>query len=243
MRLAVLLFALSYVMPSYSVLKRLANGRDDLELSSLRVDGTAVVPAALAGDIAQALGITAGPGELTLGMVVSMRLPGRCRVELTSLDSTKTVAAVTNNGKKRADGPEVPALAVVADQVCGLLALHGAGDGDSRAAIEKHLQAFKIDPRGSALARFHGKLAYIIGDAKNANAQLWVYKSEKFPPARVRFLDAGGASWDVQFIDYTSQSTGDWFPRQVEVYKADVLQLRLTTLNADNKAKLDDKLF
>src|SRR6185295_16721141 len=113
-RLAVALAVLGYVMPSYSVLRRMASERDDLGLVALRVDGTATVPPAAAPQYADALGVTAGQGELQMTAVISMRLPGRCRVELSSLDSTKSAAAVSNNGKRRTEGTELPALQVAA---------------------------------------------------------------------------------------------------------------------------------
>jgi len=238
----VALLVAAYVMPAYSVLKRMASERDDLSLVALRVDGTATVPTAAAPEVANALGITTGPGELQLSMAVSMRFPGRCRVELSSLDSTKSVAAVSNNGKRRVEGTELAALAIAVDEICAMLALRGSAEGDSRAAVEKHLAALKVDARQSSLGRFLESLAYVIGAPGAGQPQLWVYKDDKFHPARVRFTDDKGV-WDVRFKDYTSQSTGDFFPRLVEVWKGDALQLRLTTLNADPKAKLDDKLF
>ncbi|MBK7862360.1 MAG: hypothetical protein IPJ65_27880 [Archangiaceae bacterium] len=241
MRLAALALVLAYVMPPYSVLRRMAESRDDLGLSALKVEGTATAPAAAAPDYANALGVTAGQGELQLSAAVSMRLPGRCRVELSSLDSTRSVAAVTSNGKKRFDGAELPALQVAADEICAVLALHGAGDGDSRAAVERHLSGHKVDVRQASLGRFQGKLAYVIGDSKRGASQFWVFKDEKFHPARSIFSDDKG-SWDVRFIDYDSQAI-DWFPRVVEVWKGDALQLRMTTLNTDAKPKLDDKSF
>ena len=175
-------------------------------------------------------------------MTMSMRFPARCRVELTSTDSTKAVAAVSSNGKRRADGAELAALQVATDQICATLALHGAGDTDSRAALERHLASLKVDTKQNSLGRFSGALAFIIGAPAKGSPQFWVYKEEHFHPARVRFTDDKG-EWDVRFIDYMSQSTGELFPRMVEVWKGDALQLRLTTQNADPKAKLDDKLF
>lgn len=233
---------LAYVMPSYSVLKRMATERDELALVNLRVDGTATVPSAAAADYANALGVTTGPGELQLSATISMRFPGRCRVELSSLDSTKSVAAVTANGKRRIEGAELPAVQVAADEICAVLALRGSGEGDSRAAVEKHLAGLKVDVKQASLGRYQGKLAYVVGAPAKGAPQLWVYKDEKFHPGRVLFADDKGVWWDVRFVDYDSQAI-DWFPRLVEVWKGDALQLRITTLGTDNKTKLDDKLF
>jgi len=241
-RHAAVALLLAYVMPPYSVIRRMANERDELQLTALKVDGTVTVPTAAAADYANALGVTTGPGELVLNGAISMRLPARCRLELGSLDSTKTVAAVSSNGKKRTEGAEIAALQVAVDQICAALALHGAGDGDSRAAVERHLATLKVDTKQSSLARWDGTLAYVVGNPAPGSPQLWVYKNDKFNPARLRFADEKGVAWDVKFKDYASQAS-DVFPRVVEVWKGDALQLRFTTLGTDPKPKLDDKLF
>jgi hypothetical protein len=242
---------LAYVMPAYSVLRNVANARDKLELVGIKVEGTAVVQKPLAETVATGLNIAAPQGELATTMTVAMRVPGRCRVELSSPESTKVVAAVNNNGRRRTEGPEVPALQVLVDELCATLALRSAGEGESRAALEKHLRSLKVDVGASALGRFEGKIAYVVGGKEPTSAQFWAYKEkfdavkdegEKLLPARVKFSDDRG-SWDVRLIDYTTTSTGDAFPRVVEVYKNDALQLRLTSLNAELKPKLDEKLF
>ena len=242
MRLVVAALVLAYVMPPYSVIRRMAEYRDDLQLTNLQVEGTVTVPQAAAAEFANALGVGAGPSELQLAGTVSMRLPGRCRVELSSLDSTRSVAAISNAGKRRAEGVELPVLQVAADEICAALALRGAGEGESRASVERHLGALKVDTKQSSLARYDGTLAYVVGNPAQGSPQLWVYKDDKFHPARLRFADDKGVQWDVKFKDYASQAV-DAFPRLVEVWKGGELQLRFTTLNVDAKTKLDDKLF
>ncbi|MHB8879631.1 MAG: hypothetical protein ACYC8T_38570, partial [Myxococcaceae bacterium] len=69
-----------------------------------------------------------------------------------------------------------------------------------------------------------------------------VYK-DSFLPARLRFTEADGVSWDVRFVDYASPATGEWFPRVVEVDRGGAPWLKFTGLTADAKAKLEDRLF
>jgi hypothetical protein len=145
------------------------------------------------------------------------------------------------NGKRRTEGPELAAAAVAVEQLCATLALRSAAEGDSRAALERHLSAIKVDTRQVSLARFEGSVAYLLGDRAETAPQFWIYK-ERYLPARVRVPDPGGA-WDVRFIDYSSQSLGEWLPRVVEVYRAGELQLRLTVLAADGRATLDGAKF
>jgi hypothetical protein len=184
-------------------------------------------------------------------MTVAMRVPGRCRIELSSLESTRLVAAVSNNGKRRTEGLDVPAMQMLVDELCAMLGMRSAGEGESRAALEKHLKGLKVDVSQASLGRFAGKVVYIVGAPAAGSPQFQAYKEkenavneygEKLLPARLRFSDDKGA-WDIRLIDYTSLSTGDAFPRVVEIYKGDVLQLRLTALSADAKPKLDEKLF
>jgi hypothetical protein len=47
----------------------------------------------------------------------------------------------------------------------------------------------------------------------------------------------------VRFIDYTSQATGDWFPRVVEVYRGGELQLRVSVLASETRPNLDAMKF
>lgn len=241
MRLAVFL-VLAYVLPGFSVLKRTANARDALELSGLKVEGTANLAPSVAKGFADALGIAYQSGDLVLDAQVTMKLPGRCRLQLSSAESTKSIAAVWSNGKKRFEGVDSPAMAVAIEQVCGLLALRGAGDGESRAALEKHLAGLKVDTTKTWLARFAGTVAYGLGNNVPGGAQFWVYK-DHFQPARVMYADAQGTPWDVQFYDYTGQAASEWFPRVLEVRQGNDTLLKVTALKADGKPKLNDASF
>lgn len=233
--------ALAYVMPGGSILRRLADGRDTLALTTLKVDGTATVAPALAADVANALGVQSD-GELSLTMQVQLKVPGRCRIELSSPETTKVVAAVSSNGRRRTEGLELKALQVAVDEVCALLAVRGAGEGEARAAVERHLGQLKVDYRRSSLGRFGGTVAYVLGDTAPNSSQLWVYK-EHFLPARVRFADDQTQQWDVRFLDYASQPAGDAYPRVVEVYQGAELKVRLVSLETDTRARVDDARF
>ncbi len=243
MRAVVLGLVLAYVMPTYSVLKRLANARDDLTVTAMRLDSLGAVAPVIAKDVADQLGTTWTSGELTLTAVWSVRFPGRCRLDLSSPDSTKAMTFAWANGKKRSEGGELEAAAVAVDEACALLALRSGTDGESRGQLERHLAALKVNPKETTLARFvGGTVAFVIGDRTEGAPQLWVYK-DGFLPARVRFTDDKGTQWDVRMVDYASQSTGQWFPRIIEVYKGAEPQLRLTVLSADGKAELEGVKF
>ncbi len=246
---AVVAVLVAYVLPTYSILHRMTDARDDLALNALKVEGSAAISPASAREVAALMGVEWQSGELMLNFTASLRFPGRCRIELSSTESTKTVAAVSSNGKRRNEGGELPALQVAVDEVCAVLALRGAGEGESRSAVEKHLAALKVNARLTSLGRFRGTAAYVLGDTTEGAPQLWVFKdpaslnNPKFNPARVRFTDDKQIAWDVHFFDYSSQATGQAFPRQVLVNKGAEPVLRLTSLKGDLKPKLDDALF
>lgn len=241
MRWVLVALTLSYLMPAYSILRRLAKGRDELTINALKVDGAVAVPQPLAKELAPAFGVEASRGELQLTATWAMKLPGRCRLQVGSAESTRTAQVTYTQGKLKAEGPEVPGLLQAVNHACGILALKSAGEGESRAALEKHLATVKIDTRKVSLARFLGASAFVLGPRDGAS-QFWVYKDitkDDFFPARVKFTDEQGQAWDVRFIDFTSQATGSWFPRQIEVWKGETLTLRFTGLSADGKPAAD----
>jgi hypothetical protein len=232
----------AYVLPAYSILRRTANRRDDITTSALEVEGTAAVAPAAAREVAGLMGTEWTSGELSLSGKLQVRFPGRCRLELSSPDTTKVLAVASSNGKSRAEGGDLAALKVLLEESCALLALRSQTDGQTRALMERHLDTLKVDQRRTALGRFAGTLVFLIGSKDPNASQFWVYK-ERFQPARVMFTDAGGTRWDVRFLDFSSQATGNWFPRIVEVYKGEELQLRVMALEGNGAAKLDEVKF
>lgn len=232
----------AYIMPTWGVLKRLASQRDDMSVSALRAEGVAVVAPALARDVAAKLGTTWNSGELNLNATLAVRFPGRCRLELSSPETTKAIVASTASGKSRTEGAELAAALVAIEQACAVLALKSSGEGVTRDTLLKHLGTLDVETKAVSLARFNGTVTYAIGERDEGKAQFWVYK-DRFLPARVRYTDAAGTAWDVRFSDYTSQATADWWPRVLEVYKGNEPQLRVMVLNADPKADLSTLKF
>ena len=137
---------------------------------------------------------------------------------------------------------ELKAARVAVDELCAVLSIHSGTEGESKGSLFTHLNALKVDTKQSSLGRFAGTIAFVLGDRAEGSPQFWVYK-DRMQPARVRFTDDAKQPWDVRFLDYTSQATGDFFPRIVEVYKGTELHLRLTVLGADTRPELDTLQF
>ena len=232
----------AYIMPSYGVLKRFASQRDDLAVSNLKAEGVAAVSPALAKDVSSLMGVTWNSGELMLNASLSVRFPGRCRLELSSPESTKILAATSSGGKAKSEGGDVPALLVGLEQACSLLAQKAAEEGATRDVVSKHLTALKVDLKQVMLARFNGSVSYLIGQKAEGQSSVWIYK-DRFLPSRLKFTDESGTAWDVRFSDYTSQATGEMWPRVLEVYKGNEAQLRVMVLNANAKADLSNVKF
>jgi hypothetical protein len=232
----------AYIMPSYGVLKRFASQRDDLTVSNLKAEGVAAVSPALAKDVSSLMGVTWNSGELMLNASLSVRFPGRCRLELSSPESTKILAATSSGGKAKSEGGDVPALLVGLEQACSLLSQKAAEEGATRDVVSKHLTSLKVDLKQVMLARFNGSVSYLIGQKAEGQSSVWIYK-DRFLPSRLKFTDESGTAWDVRFSDYTSQATGEMWPRVLEVYKGNEAQLRVMVLNANAKADLSNVKF
>lgn len=241
--LAVAGLAQAYLLPGYSILRRMTDVRDEIALSGLKVEGSATFYGPASKDAAAALttAVDAQRPELSVDMTVSLRLPGRCRLEVSSIESGKRSAVSSSSGKRRSEGAEVPGLAAALSQICPLLAARSGSENEARAAVERHLAQLGVDSKKVWLGRFSGMVAYVLGDAAEGQSQLWIFK-EGFQPARVRWTQES-TLWDVRFSDYHSPATGDWYPRIVEVYRAGQLVVRMTSMRADAKPRLDDAIF
>ncbi len=245
MKAQVVALVTAFIMPTYGVLKRYAVTRDEQSVTQLKAEGVAAVSPVLAKDVSALLGVTWNSGELNVNAALAVRFPGRCRLELTSPESTKAIVVTTAGGKRRNEGGELAALNVGLEQVCAILALKAGEDGATRDLLLKHLGSLKVETKLVSLARMGGSLnqvSYLIGNKADGQPQFWVYK-DKFLPARVRFTDDKGTAWDVRFSDYTSQSTGELWPRVLEVYKGNEPQLRVMVLSADTRADLSQVKF
>jgi hypothetical protein len=239
--LLVSLSAGAYVLPQGAILRRLVEARSEMRLVTLKVDGAAIFSGPALAPAASALGLPSDRPELPVDGTLSLKLPGRCRLDVSTPEG-KRAGMVVNGGRRKAVGPELAALAAALEQVCPLLASRSGSDTEARAALERHLRALGVEPGRSSLARFGGEVAYVLGNAAEGKPQFWVYK-DTFRPARMRYTDKAGTAWDVRFLDYTSPTTGEWIPRTLEVWRGSERALRFTALTGDTRTALPDTLF
>jgi hypothetical protein len=233
---------LAFVMPGSSLLKHVAEERDKLQLFVARVDGSASFSGAAVKEAGSALGLATDRPEVQADAVIYLKLPTRCRIELSSVEGGKQIASVSANGKKRAEGGAIAAVDVALQEMCALLTQRSSSEGETRAAMERHLRALGVKEEATSLARFGPQVAIVMGEQGEDHPQLWVYK-DTFMPARVRFTDAQGTAWDVQMLDYTSPATTGYFPRTLQVLKGGELEFKFTALRSDVHSAIPDKLF
>lgn len=231
--------ALAYVLPGGSVLRRMANARNDLHLSTLKVDGTIAFTADALLPAADAVGVPPSGDEVRTDATFSLRLPGRCRLDLLNAGRSRQ-AVVSAQGRTRVEGANLPWARAALEEVCALVAVRSGGS-EGLDALYRHLRALGIDTHQTSLGRFGGQVVYVIGSQDGTGPSVQVYK-DSFMPARIQFM-RDGQKLDVRFLDYGGPITGAWFPRLVEVYRNDALQLRFSSLRADTRTSFPDTLF
>jgi len=218
-----------YILPASSILRRMSEARNDVQISNLRIDGTLTFASSAAREAAALFG--GGGSEIQVDGVLMLKLPSRCRLEVSTQFARGAV--VWSHGKQRAEGARLDELAIALAQICPLLATHSG--------VEHYLSAMNIQAKTS-LGRLGRQIAYVLGQPADGEPQLWVYK-DNFLPARIRWTDSDKRHRDLRFLDYGSPLTGEAFPRVIELYRESELLLRFSGLKSDSKAGLPEKLF
>ena len=237
--------ALGYLLPVTGILKRLAQRREDLALGSLEVRGTFLMGGEAAKAASQATGIALLGSELSVSAIVSIKMPGRCRLELAppDLSDADRPAVVVRQGKVTgAKGLERTAQAqALLRGVCAVLGERPGGAEPDRPYAEE-LARMGVALGDVYLGRFGGRVAYVLGARpQERKAQVWVDK-QTFQPVRVVSTFAG-TLFDVRLLDYGSPVGGDWFPRAVEVHEGGELRARFATEKVVANPRIPDAVF
>ncbi|HYQ79886.1 MAG TPA: hypothetical protein VEP68_00220, partial [Anaeromyxobacteraceae bacterium] len=186
------------------ILKRLGHRREELALASLEVRGTFAMPADPARAAAATLGLPLAGAELSVPALVTFKMPGRCRLELSPPDvaEAERPAAVVKGGQLAGGRglDRVPAAAAMLRGLCALVGPRPGGPEPDRPYAQE-LSRLGVSLADAALGRFNGQVAYVIG-ARPAEPkpQAWVDK-QAWQPLRVVFQGAGGLA-DVRLLDW-----------------------------------------
>ncbi|WP_242337817.1 MULTISPECIES: hypothetical protein [Anaeromyxobacter] len=242
---ALALPAAAYVLPVSSILSRLAARRAELSLASVEAQGTFQAEGPDAQKLAQAAGVELRGQQLTVPARFLMKVPGRCRLELAPLDvpeASRPYVAIRDSRVVGSRGlAELPAAVALVRSTCALLGPSLAGGGAS--AYASVLGRRGVSTAEVSIGRFDGRLAYVVGARSSKDAKPVAYvDKETFQPMRLVSAE-GGVMLDVRLLGWGSPTGGDWFPRAVEVWKGEAVQLRFTTEKAAANPRLGDPLF
>ncbi|HYG68114.1 MAG TPA: hypothetical protein VD838_10660 [Anaeromyxobacteraceae bacterium] len=250
--LAVALPALAYVPNVSAILRRAAERRAALNLSALEAFGTLEVQGEAGTRLAEAMGLPpSSDGRLAIPARFAMKMPGRCRLELTrpglaAADRPYVVVRDARLTGRVLDG--VPAAVALARSACALLAHRGGPDADRSWAAALARRGVPLE--SSSLGRFEGRVALVVGhpaapaaagaspDPKPAA----YFDKETLQPLRLVAAE-GGAVLDTRLLGWGSAEGGDWFPKAVEVWAGEELRARFATQKATANPKLPDAAF
>ncbi len=237
--LAVAVPATAYVPPATAILKRTAQHRDEFHLGSVEVRGTL----SLGGPAADRARATGVDPTRPIPATLLIKVPGRCRLELApdGVPASQRPSISLRTGRvtgTRGLQDVSPARALV-EAVCALLAEHGPAAEPER-GIAQRLVDHGIDLQQVTLARYQGKVAWVVGGtSRDARPQAWIDK-QTFDPVRL-ITPVGGAPRDVRFI--AGGTASERFPRTVEVWSGGQLEARLSADVVTPNPKLPDSAF
>jgi hypothetical protein len=242
--LVIALPAAAYLPPASAILKRVAQRRDELHLTALEARGTVAFAGESAQRVAAAMGAAAPAGELTLPAVLTLKSPGRCRLELAPESATPADRPAVSLRAGRVLGHRglegVTAARALVEGVCALLAERTGAEAER--ALAQGLSARGVALSDVALGRVGGRVAWVLGGRpQEARPQAWIDK-QSFQPVRL-VAPLGGPTRDVRLVDFGSPVAGDAFPRAVEVWNGGALEARFTVEKLWQNPRLPDALF
>jgi hypothetical protein len=241
--IAAALPALAYVLPVPGILKRMGERRAALSLGSLEVAGTLTAEGDAAERLAQAAGLRAAGGQVSAPAAFRMKVPGRCRLEVATPDAPETARpfVALRDGKLSGSLAELPAAVALVRAACTLLATPPGGEVAETYAAALGKLGVGVDD--SSLGRFDGRIAYVVGGRqRDAARPLLFVAKDGFQPQRLVAMERGELR-DVRLLGWGSPIGGEWFPRAVEVFRGEQLELRFGGEKVVPNPKLADALF
>ena len=224
-----------------TVLHRVSNRREELQLASLVARGSFTFMGEDAKAVAAALKLPEA-SEVSAPAVLSYKAGGRCRVELVPGNADASSPAVSNGGggTVRVSGADVAALKALATYACPLL--DPKGNGESLASF---LRSVGVDTSRVTYGRLGNLVvAYVIGGrAKDVGLPTFWAEKDRFEPLRLSVPQKGGGVLDVRLVDYSSPICGEWHPRLIEVRRGDQLLGRFAVEKIEPNARVSETLF
>jgi len=232
--------AAAYVPPATAILKRTAQHRQELRLTSLEVRGTI----SFSGPAAERMlaSSTAAPGA-PLRAAVLVKVPGRCRLELAPEGTPAPQRPAVTVRAGRVSGvrglQDVGAARALAEAVCALLADRITA-GEPERDLAQRLAERGVDLQAVTIGRYNGRVVWIIGGGPHdERPQVWIDK-QTFQPVRL-IGPVAGAVQDVRFVD--PGVPAERFPRTIEVWSQGQLEARFSAEAVTANPRLPDSAF
>jgi hypothetical protein len=236
--------ALGYLLPATGVLKRVSQKREELALATLEVQGTLTLYGESAARAAEA-GLPLLGGEASAPAFVTLKVPGRCRLEVALADASPaerpaaTLRAGRTGGNRGLE--RVPAAAGLVQGLCALLGQRPGGAEPERAWLQA-LGALGVSFDEVTLGRQNGRVALVIGGKPRDEKPLAWFDKQSFQPLRLAATLAG-VRQELRLLDWGSAATGDAFPRVVEVWTGGQLRLRFSAEAMVANPRVADGIF
>jgi hypothetical protein len=227
--------AAAYLLPATAILKKAAETRAGLELTSVEALGTLELRGAALPE--------GGPTSLTARLL--LKTPGRARLELVvaeAADADRPAAMLREERLAGRGGLEQrPAVVALLRGLATLLTWPTGADG---LALGEALGRRGVKLDEVSLGRFNGRLAWVLGGRQNdpRGPPLALVDKESWMPLRLVFPE-GGATFDLRFLDWGSAVGADRVPRAIEVWQGTELLLRFITEKTMANPRLADSLF
>jgi hypothetical protein len=214
--------AAGYILPAEAILSSAARRRDSLGFKTLVVEGFRRRGTAGTADERVWEAILPGTGHRQ-----EVRGPDGTTVTLT-LGQRRWVF---REGQKSAPAKIRPSLVV------SFLA------ADDKNDTRGFLAAYGISGETVSLSRLDKQAAYVIGAKpwEPNRVQLWIDKTFRVP---VRLVEQDGKDLiDTRLLGFGSAMTGEWWPRQIQVFKNGELIETTTYTEVKVNEQLDPALF
>ncbi len=113
----------------------------------------------------------------------------------------------------------------------------------SKELYQSVLAGLKVNMKETTLARFHGRVAYVIGakEWERDRPQLWIDK-DSFLPLRL-FVPDGRSLVDIGWFGWGGRLGGDHFPSEIEISRDGKIFEHCESIDINTTTKISDDLF
>lgn len=217
--------ARAYVLPAGAILSSCARRRQSTAFTSLVLEGFR----------------RRGTSDTAEEKVWEAVLPGvGHRQEIRGPEGTTVILTVGNKRWAFREGEKPIASKIRPNLITAFL-----GRTDGKVEGTAFLSSYNIDNDVVSLSRLDRQIAYVIGAKpwELDKPQLWIDKSFRVP-IRLMEVDASSKEMiDTRLLGFGSAQTGEWWPRQIQVWKNGQLIETTTYTEAKVNEPVDPALF